>query len=548
MIKFISGDITLDAAAPIEGAAPKRSVSGVAVPYGVAATVSDGTKVIFEPGSLSAEGKAPKLYLNHSSDSAIGILTERVDTPQGMMFSAKLSKIPQADAALELMLDGVIDSVSVGVNPTKFKMMQDGTMLVQAADWLELSLVTGRPAFSGAIITQVAAAADESIHHEEEESDNNEIQEPTQEIEPMSEATPVAPVEAAIPTSPIVFAEAKRAYKMPSAGEYLAALHIGGDTFAKVNAAYREAARNSQSALEAASAQDLTTDTPGLLPVPVLGPVFKNYNYIRPIVSALGTRAMPNGNGISFTRPTISQHTVTGVQSTQGTQVASQTMILDANSVARQTVAGSIFISQQTMDFTDPSGMSTILDDLAGQYLKQTDTIAANALVAAKQASGYTWNITSGDITTLMNGIYGAAANISATTNLFPTHMIVDPSTWYYLGSQLDESKRPIFPAVGAAGLNGQNTLGAGNATSWSGMNPLGLDLVVDGNLPGGTMLIVHAPACEIYEAQQGMRSLENPDLLGRTFSYYGYFSTFFQTVGANPTNSQFVQSIVVND
>jgi hypothetical protein len=77
-------------------------------------------------------------------------------------------------------------------------------------------------------------------------------------------------------------------------------------------------------------------------------------------------------------------------------------------------------------------------------------------------------------------------------------------------------------------------------------MNPLGLELVVDGNLPADTLLIVHAPACELYEAQQGMRSIENPDLLGRTFSYYGYFATFFQTVGASPANSQFVQAITV--
>jgi hypothetical protein len=125
---------------------------------------------------------------------------------------------------------------------------------------------------------------------------------------------------------------------------------------------------------------------------------------------------------------------------------------------------------------------------------------------------------------------------------------VVDPSTWFYLGSQLDSSKRPIFPAIGAPGLVGQNTLGAGNATSWSGMNPLGLELVVDGNLPSGTMLVVHAPAVEFYEAQQGMRSIENPDLLGRTFSYYGYFATFAQTVGLTPTNSQFIQAITVTD
>ena len=545
MIKFISTDLTLDAAAPIEGAPPSRSVSGVAVPYGVAATVSDGTKVIFEPGSLSAEGKSPKLYMNHDSSQAVGIVSERVDTPEGMMFTAKISKTAAGEEALTLAMDGVIDSVSVGVNPTKFKMQKDGTMVVQAADWLELSLVTGRPAFSGAIITDVAATADESIHHEEPNTDNNEIQEPTQEKPVMSEATPV---EAIIPTSPVVFAEAKREFRMPSAGEYLAAMHIGGDTFAKVNAAFHDASRRNQSAIEAVS-QDLTTDTPGLLPVPVLGPLFQNVNLqYRPVVNAFGTRAMPQGSGISFTRPSITTPTAAGKQTTQGTAVTSQTMVLAANTVTRQTIAGSIQIAQQTMDFTDPAAMNIILNDLAGQYLKQTDDIAVDYIVSQKQTSGYTWTVTAGDATSLMNAIYGCAVNISNTTNLFPTHMIVDPTTWSKLGAQLDSSKRPLFPAIGAPGLLGHNTLGAGNATSWSGMNPLGLELVVDGNAAANTMLIVHGPAIELYEAQQGMRSVDVPDLLARTFSYYGYFATFVQDA-QNPSavaGSQFVQAITI--
>jgi HK97 family phage prohead protease len=382
MLKLISTDLTLDAAA-VEGM-PSRSVSGVAVPYGVAATVSDGTKVIFEAGSLPTDGKAPKLYLNHDSEQAVGIVTERVDTPEGMMFSARISKTPQGETALTLALDKVIDSVSVGVNPTKFKMQDDGTMLVQAADWIELSLVTGRPAFSGAVITDVAATEPESIPHEEEEKDIIQEEVSNEENPTMSESTPV---EAAIPTSPVVFAEAKREFKMPSAGDYLAAMHIGGDTFRKVNAAFHDAARRGQSAIEAVS-QDLTSDTPGLLPVPVLGPVFQNYNFMRPTVSAFGTRAMPNGSGISFTRPSITTPTASGVQSTQGTAVASQTMVLAANTVTRQTVAGSIQIAQQTMDFTDPAAMNVILNDLAGQYLKQTNDIAVDYLGVAEAGIG----------------------------------------------------------------------------------------------------------------------------------------------------------------
>ena len=543
MLKLISHDLTLDAS-KVEGV-PSRTVSGVAVPYGVAATVSDGTKVIFEAGSLPTEGKAPKLYMNHDSEQAVGIVTERVETAEGMMFSARFSKTSRAEEALQLSLDKVIDSVSVGVNPTKFKIQDDGTMLVQAADWLELSLVTGRPAFADAVITQVAASEPESIPQDEAEISNIKLEVLEQEKENMSEETPI---EAAIPTSPVVFAESKREFRMPSAGEYLAAMHIGGDTFRKVNAAFHEAARKNQSAIEAVS-QDLTSDTPGLLPVPVLGDLFQNVNLqYRPVVNAFGTRAMPQGSGISFTRPSISTPTASGVQSTQGTAVTSQTMVLAANTVSRQTVAGSIQIAQQTMDFTDPAAMNIILNDLAGQYLKQTDNIAVDYIVAQKQASGFTWTVTAGDATSLMNAIYGCAVNISSTTNLFPTHMVVSPDVWSKLGAQLDDSKRPLFPAIGAPGLIGQNTLGAGNATSWSGMNPLGLELVVDGNAASGTMLVVHGPAIELYEAQQGMRSVEVPDLLARTFSYYGYFATFAQDA-QNPTavaGSQFIQAITV--
>jgi HK97 family phage prohead protease len=543
MLKLISHDLTLDAS-KVEGV-PSRTVSGVAVPYGVAATVSDGTKVIFEAGSLPTDGKAPKLYVNHDSEQAVGIVTERVETSEGMMFSARFSKTSRADEALQLSLDGVIDSVSVGVNPTKFKIKDDGTMVVQAADWLEISLVTGRPAFSGAVITDVAASKPESIPQDETEITNIQLEVPEQEKETMSVETPI---EAAIPTSPVVFAESKREFRMPSAGEYLAAMHIGGDTFRKVNAAFHDAARRNQSAIEAVS-QDLTSDTPGLLPVPVLGDLFQNVNLqYRPVVNAFGTRAMPQGSGISFTRPSITTPTSAGVQSTQGTAVSSQTMVLAANSVSRQTVAGSIQIAQQTMDFTDPAAMNIILNDLAGQYLKQTDNIAADYLVAQKQASGFTWTVTAGDATSLMTAIYGCAENISTTTNLFPTHMVVSPNVWAKLGAQLDNSKRPLFPAIGAPGLIGQNTLGAGNATSWSGMNPLGLELVVDGNLASNTMLVVHGPAIELYEAQQGMRSVEVPDLLARTFSYYGYFATFAQDA-QNPSavaGSQFIQAITI--
>jgi HK97 family phage prohead protease len=540
MIRLIAGDFTVDATA--QDGQPRRTISGTAVPYNTAATVNDGTTVIFRPGSLPVEGKAPRLFMYHDATQPVGVVTERVDTEQGMLFSARISQTRLGQDALVMAQDGTIDQVSVGVNPIQFSYDEAGTMIIEKADWQELSLVPLGAFGDQAGITSVAA----SIPETGTPTDHNGTQE-TKESEPtMTIETPkpeaVEAVEATIPTIP---ATPKREFAMPTPGEYMAAYHIGGDTFRRVKDAYKLAASKKQTAIQAALAQDLTTDTGGLLGTPVLGPVFQNYAFIRPVVSAIGTRAMPNGNGKSFIRPIITQHTAAGVQ-TEGSAVTSQKMTLSSNSVTRQTVAGGVFISQQDIDFTDPAALNTILTDLTGQYMKETDNIAADACVTASQTSGYTWTVTAGDPTSLMDALYGCAFNISNSTNLFATHLLVSVDVWQKLGGQLDDAKRPLFPAIGAPGLIGQNTLGAGSAASWSGMNPLGLEIVVDGNFAASTMLVVHAPAIEFYEQVRGIMSVEDPELLGRNFSYYGYFATFFQDAADATAGSRFVQKITV--
>jgi HK97 family phage prohead protease len=526
MIKFIASQVTIDAAA---GEAGRREITGIAVPYGIAATVADGTSVIFEQGSLPVDGKAPRLYMNHDSTNAIGIVTERVDTPEGMMFTAKISKTQAGDEALILAQDGVLDSVSVGVNPIKYTTAKDGTVTVTAADWIELSLVPV-PAFAGAVITDIAA----SIPQDEPEISTIET-EPTQETETMSEAT-IPAVEATIPTAPI-FAQAKRKFVMPTAGEYLAAMHAGGDTFHNVNAAYKEAVRDQQSALQAAAGDVLTTDTPGLLPVPVLGPVFQDLNFVRPVVTAFGARSMPNTPSKTFVRPTITTHTSAATQ-TEGSAVSATTMVIASNTVTKSTVAGQVTLTMQDMDFTDPASMNIILNDLAGEYLIKTDDIAADALVSGKTASGSTWTVTAGDPTSLINSLYDAAREIAEDSNYFPTHLCVSPDVWEKLGAQLDSNKRPVLGYV-TDGIMGQNSIGKVGGMGYNNMNVMGLQLVVDNNFASGTMLVVYAPGFEIYEAQQGVLSIANPSTLSRTFSYYGYFSTFV-------AKSSFIQGIVI--
>ena len=522
MIRFTASPIQITAA---EGEG-KREIMGVAAPYNVVATVSDGTEVKFLPGSLPVDGPAPKLIQDHDLTRAIGVVTERVEDENGVYFTARVSKTQAGNEALELAKDGVLDAVSVGAEPIDAEMDENGVLVVASARWVELSLVP-LGAFPQARVTQVAAA------QEKEKPKMSEI----------TTTTNVDNVEAApatAPTAPVwATAKTEREFPLPTPGEYVAAMHIGGEAWRQVNAAYKQHVAKSRTAIQAALAQDLTTDTPGILPTPVLGPVFEDLNFVRPVVSAFGTRSMPNGNGKSFIRPTITQHTTAGTQ-TEGQAVSSQKMTIASNSVSRETVAGGVFISQQDLDFTDPSALEAILRDLAGQYLIKTDDIAADALAAAASPSGATWSVTANDPTTLISALYEAAKDIQVATNFVPTHVFASPDVWQKMGGQLDADKRPVFGYTSGASLIGTNTIGSARELSYMGTNVMGLQLVVDNNFAAGTLFVVRAEGFECYENIRGIMTKEDPELLGRNFTYYGYFATF-------ATDADMIKYIVVS-
>ena len=73
-----------------DGESP-RTISGIAVPWDVEATVSDGTRVKFQRGSLPITGKKPKLLKYHNAEQPVGLVTGRIDSSEGMVFTARLS-------------------------------------------------------------------------------------------------------------------------------------------------------------------------------------------------------------------------------------------------------------------------------------------------------------------------------------------------------------------------------------------------------------------------------------------------------------------------
>ena len=524
MIRFNATSISVDAAAP--DGTPRRTLTGIAAPYNVIARVSDGTEIMLSPGALPADGPNPKLFVGHQSDKAIGTVIAREDTPDGMLFQAKIAKTVLGEESLQLAIENVYDQVSVGITPLKFSYDEAGVMLIEKAAWTELSLVSHGAFGASASITDVAASiptsGDEISDNTQTAPDEPSPSEPSEN--PVSETPAPEVIEAST-----VFAQPKRKFAMPTPGEYLAAMHIGGSTFENVSAAARDFVNSNQSAFQFAAGDVLTTDTAGLLPVPVLGPVFENLNQsIRPVVAAVGARAYPDGGTQkTFIRPTWTTHTSVATQSTELTAVSATTPVIASNVITKTTLAGQVTLSLQDVDFTSPGSMEIIIGDLMGQYMQASDNLAADGLVAGANASGATWTVTANDPTSLVTSLYTCAYSILENTNFLPDHIFVSSDVWRSLGGQLDTDKRPIFPYAGANGLIGYNAFGEANITVANTFNPFGLTMCADKNFASGTLVVARAKAIEFYESVRGLLTRDEPSTLGKVLSYHGYASLF---------------------
>ena len=504
MLKLVQQDLKIDAAEP--NGMPRRTLAGLALPYNVEATVNDGTKVMFMPGSLNASEKMPKMYLNHDSTKAVGIVTSLVDTPGGMMYEARISETALGNEALVLAADGVLDAVSVGVNPTRFSYDEKGTMIIESADFQELSLVP-YGAFAGASVDRVAAS--QGIPQDEQEVDNIETETPNEELDTMTQPTETPAVIEAASVAPVVYAQ-PRTFKLPTAGEFISASFQGGSVLAEMNARIQAAAPNIT-----------TADTPGILPEIITGSVFDSLNPIRPFVSAIGARAMPQ-SGATFRRPVITVRPVVTQQPTgQLNALDPSTVTVANNNVNKLTFGTYVTMSEQDLDWTDPASINIVLNQLAIAYGQATNNYAVDTCHAAITQTSAVADTT--DPADWIAAIYEGARQISNTSNYLPTHMVVTPGTWAALGSLVDSTGRPVFPQIGA-----MNAPGELSAANWNG-NPLGLVLVVDKNAPGSFMGHAAGPAAgfEFYEQQKGAISVDVPSTLGRTIAYRGYAASF---------------------
>ena len=502
MIRFTAVPVTLDAAA---GEDAPRTITGIAVPWDTVATVSGGEKVMFKRGAFDLNAKPARLLENHDG-RPIGIVSELVDLDNGLGFSATFARSKAADDVVELIQMAAYDSVSVGAVPKKYKYDKNGVMIVSSADLQELSVVSV-PAFAGAVIEQIAASEPDPEEVEEEATETQPDTNPQEET--MSQETQVeASAPDAIPTSPI-FASAKKDFIMPSAAEYISAAFVGGDQWRAMSEGIRAAAPNV-----------LTSDIPGVLPLPIVQPVYNNFIGRRPVIDAIGAKAMPQGGKV-FIRPEVTTHTSIGNQATENTSLTQGTFVVTDNQVTKGSYGGFVTLSEQSIDWSQPEIISLVLDDMARIYANETDNVAADNLATGASVTRDFSGASGADPSYWVSWIYGAASTILSSSNgNLPTHLFLAPNVWASLSSLSDDSKRPLFPNVGP-----MNAFGGSNANS-TDMMAFGLKVVVDRNFAASTVIVGEPSGFEIFEQQKGALSIDVPSTMSRTIAFRGYLAT----------------------
>lgn len=492
-LTFQAVPVTLDAAAG-ENEAPR--ITGLAVPWDTLAVLSGGEKVIVRRGAFDLEAK-PKLLEGHDTTQLRGVVNELADSEEGLLFEATFARTRAAEDAVELVRASAYDSVSAGFTPTKFNYDKKGVLIVEAADIHEISLVA-MPAWKQAAIESLVAEAGD----EDEEATSTEPEEGTK-----VEETPTVEAEAPTIATPI-YAAARREVKLPSIGEYVSKMLQGGTEFAEMNARLR-----------AAAPDVVTSDLGGLLPEPIVQPVYNGLIGRRNVIDAIGARQAPRAGKV-FIRPSVTTHTSVAAVTENNNNIQSGTLVVTDNQVTKSQYGGYVELSQFSIDTTSPEVLSVLIDDMARVYAKQTETAVETALEAGISTTQAAFDVTSP--AEWADFIYDCSTTILNASSHLPTHVFVSPSFWAALGKLTDDAGRPLFYADRA--LNPMNSFGQLSPGTIAG-TAFGLSVVVT-PYNSDFLAVGNADGFEIYEDLRGALSVDVPNQLSRTVAFYGYLAT----------------------
>jgi len=249
----------------------------------------------------------------------------------------------------------------------------------------------------------------------------------------------------------------------------------------------------------------------GTAPVTIEGDIVEFLDATRYLINASRRLPLPDNNAPTFKRPRITQFTLTAEQVTQGDVLASQRLTSTGDLLTKATYGGTLALSEQEMNWTEPSQLGLALLDLTRQLAITTDGVLASAIETAASAS--TPCALDAGSADFLSAVSTAAAAVYSASKRLPDLLVVDPNRWGYLNGLCDGQGRPLFPSTHNSSFNssGENT---GGVSTFSGMSVAGLQVVVDPQLSTNFWAVGCASLTEWYENMLGLVTIAAPSTL----------------------------------
>ena len=387
-----------------ESADTPRVIEGMAIPYGVVSgeveSYQGSGQIIREawtPGafrdsvaSWSARSDGARMaFRPKHGERPVGTVQSLEDTPDGVMFRAKIFATPAGDQYLGEVREG-LNGVSVEASlPGGSRKMRDGTMLHRSG---RLIAIAGsvNPGFDGARI---------AVRDMEEVMSENETSAPVPEAVPLAIEPPTVDRSAvehkdatlqAVAGGQISITRAEAVYGPRSEYSFVTdgyKAQIGHD-MAAAERQSRHYAHLADIALQIERAGEvLSSEIPGAYP----------NEYLPGLLTPRILKGRPMGGfynrvPISDARPKIfakvSVSTTVAVQAAEGTNPVASDFATTAVTATPLLYGAETVVSRQVLDGGDPSATFMVINDMIEAYAQASETVIKTAVEAGAAASG----------------------------------------------------------------------------------------------------------------------------------------------------------------
>lgn len=480
---------------------PKRSISGLAVPFYTPTEIMPGFSEQIAPGAITPNPRGVKLFWQHREP--IGAVTKCRETPKGLVIDAKISNTTAGRDAYELVKDGAISQFSIGFRERDYidDETENGLMRTQLGiDLLEVSLVPF-PAYEATEITEIRAK-NKGVNNMKDE----ELTGIRADIVDLKRALAGG-----------IHPAGKPAQDRRSIGQVLKAIAAEDkNTIDQVNALNQRADNAT-----------VTSDAGGTLKPAWVGFVEKLVDDANPLAGLFASGTLP-ASGMSLEYGVIKENAVKVEEQTAELEnLAFGKIALDTKSASIKTFGGYARLSRQAIERSPSSLLNINMQAMAIEAGKRSATYFAQQFATAVKARSAAALATTKKIENLawgdLSGLILDAAAAFQDKGLSLNALVVDPGMFKRLAT-LTTPEDLLMTVNG----RGTNQVGEINLTSISG-NLAGLKVVPDLKATkdaygaGIAGAFVNFDAMRTYKSSTVQLQDENIINLSKDFSVYFY-------------------------